>query len=104
MLDKGKLKKIKKQNEINNAKIKSFNGDSSQIYKFKIAQLKNEKAEKIKYGYNLYTTQKEIENNQAKLNAFENRVNEQKNKEELAKKFVIQNNKKGGIVKIKKKK
>jgi hypothetical protein len=103
MLDKGKLKKIKKQNEINNAKIKSFNGDSSQIYKFKIAQLKNEKAEKIKYGYNLYTTQKEIENNQAKLNAFENRVNEQKNKEELAKKFVIQKNKKGGIVKTKKK-
>jgi hypothetical protein len=103
MLDKGKLKKIKKQNELNNAKIKSFNGDSSQIYKFKIAQLKNEKAEKIKYGYNLYTTQKEIENNQAKLNAFENRVNEQKNKEELAKKFVIQKNKKGGIVKTKKK-
>lgn len=103
MLDKGKLKKIKKQNELNNAKIKSFNGDSSQIYKFKIAQLKNEKAEKIKYGYNLYTTQKEIENNQAKLNAFENRINEQKNKEELAKKFVIQKNKKGGIVKTKRK-
>ena len=103
MLDKGKLKKIKKQNELNNAKIKIFNGDSSQIYKFKIAQLKNEKAEKIKYGYNLYTTQKEIENNQAKLNAFENRINEQKNKEELAKKFVIQKNKKGGIVKTKRK-
>ena len=103
MLDKGKLKKIKKQNELNNAKIKSFGNDSTKIYKFKIAQLKNEKAEKIKYGYNLYTTQKEIENNQAKLNAFENRINEQKNKEELAKKFVIQKNKKGGIVKIKRK-
>ena len=103
MPDSGKLKKIKKQNELYKAKIKSFNGDSSQIYKFKIAQLKNEKAEKSKSGYNLYTTQKEIENNQAKLNAFENRINEQRNKEELAKKVVIQKNKKGGIVKTKRK-
>jgi len=103
MIDKGKLKKIKKQNELNNAKIKSMGNDSSQIYKFKIAQLKNEKAERNKYGYGLYSTQKEIENIQAKLEAFENRVNEQRNKEELGKKFVIQNNKKGGIVKTKRK-
>lgn len=103
MIDKGKLKKIKKQNELNNAKIKSMGNDSSQIYKFKIAQLQSEKDARNKAGYGSYGTQKEIENTQAKLDAYKNKkflTAEQASEKQAA----MMNRKKGGVVKTKKKK
>jgi hypothetical protein len=73
MLDKGKLKKIKKQNELNNAKIKSFGNDSTKIYNFKIAQLQSEKVARNKAGYGSYNLDKDIENTQSKLNNYTNK-------------------------------
>ena len=102
MIDKGKLKKIKKQNELNSAKIKSMKGDSVQIYKFKIAQLQSEKDAKNKAGYGSYATQKEIENTQNKLKAYENKkylTADQASEKQAA----MINRKKGGVVKTKKK-
>lgn len=102
MIDKGKLKKIKKQDELNNAKIKSMKGDSAQIYKFKIAQLQSEKDARNKAGYGSYSTQKEIEDIQNKLNAYTNKkflTADQASQKQAA----MINKKKGGVVKTKRK-
>ena len=103
MLDKGKLKKIKKQNELNNAKIKSMGNDSSQIYKFKIAQLQSEKVARNKAGYGSYNLDKELENTKSKLNNYTNKKYLTAD-EASAKQAAMINRKKGGVVKTKKKK
>lgn len=102
MLDKGKLKKIKKQNELNNAKIKSMGNDSSKIYKFKIAQLQSEKVARNKAGYNSYDVQKEIENTQSKLNNYTNKKFLTAD-QATTKQAAMINRKKGGVVKTKRK-
>ena len=103
MIDKGKLKKIKKQNELNNAKIKSFGNDSTKIYNFKIAQLQSEKVARNKAGYGSYNLDKDIENTQSKLNNYTNKKFLTAD-EASAKQAAMINRKKGGVVKTKKKK
>ena len=103
MIDKGKLKKIKKQNELNNAKIKSFGNDSTKIYNFKFAQLESEKATRNKAGYGSSNINTEIENTKSKLNNYINKkflTADEASKKQAA----MINRKKGGVVKIKKKK
>lgn len=103
MLDKGKLKKIKKQNEEYKATIKSFGPDSSKIYKFQIAQLQSEKVARNKAGYGSYGVNKEIENITNKLNNYTNK-RQLTADEATAKQAAMINRKKGGVVRTKKKK
>jgi hypothetical protein len=102
MIDKGKLKKIKKQNELNNAKIKSFGNDSTKIYNFKIAQLESEKATRNKAGYGSSNINTEIENTKSKLNNYINKkflTADEASKKQAA----MINRKKGGAIKTKRK-
>ena len=107
MIDKGKLKKIKKQNELNNAKIKSFGNDSTKIYNFKIAQLQSEKNTRSKIGYGGgYNLDKDIEKIETKLTNYNNKINKKPlTSAEIDKAQAgMINRKKGGVVKTKKKK